>query len=468
MATPAFTTPSSLPSPSSDPSLSEKINIATRPIHSQLNRLIIARLPLALPPCTTNPSVYISGLLHIAPIYITFESAWQSILDIPKPPKTLTQRLAPDGCDPDGPILDSRSIPIIQNTETPTHDHAPEICSRTHSLLSHLRLPGLLRSGRLREDLRILTGTPEYRIDEALQLVAQKGRLAAFIAHTKRSVNANPHVLLAYSWILYMALFSGGRYLRALLQGAGGFGHDFWERDPSPVRPYSFTTHLSDRRESRSFELGDPRSTRPRSRPRSEGSNSTVTPGLQFFNFPGEVDGEDIKVEFKKRITEVEISLTDNEKEEIISEAEIIFEFMVEIVEELDKAMGKNEDDSEAKRKATTPKTSNDGSYVKQERRPRKVGSSRDACVKEDSVLLDLLVTAPRAKNMEATSKNAEGPSDEQSEKDVHHLHNYKRLALSPVISKNPQDVCRVRIMAHRYVLSAVAMVAVLLLWCLY
>ena len=60
------------------------------------------------------------------------------------------------------------------------------------------------------------------------------------------------------------------------------------------------------------------------------------TPGLQFFNFAGDEDGEGIKLEFKKRFKEVEALLTSGEKEDIITEAEYIFKFMVEIVNELD------------------------------------------------------------------------------------------------------------------------------------
>jgi len=265
-----------------------------------------------------------------------------------------------------------------------------------------------------------------------------------------------------------MALFSGGRYLRALLQGAGGFGHDFWERDPSPVRPYSVTRHPSDWRESRSDDLGDPRSTRPRSRTRSESNISKVNPGLQFFNFPGEEDGEDIKLEFKKRITEAEILLTYGEKEEIITEAKTIFEFMVEIVEELDKVMGIDEDDLEAERRATTSKSSSESFHVTQEPLPRKVRTPSEVSGQKDSALLELLVTAPMAKNVEATPKNTEGSSHEQSEKDVHLVHNCNPVSLAPAVSNNPWEFIRVRIMARTYVLSAVAVVVVFLLWCLY
>jgi hypothetical protein len=97
--------------------------------------------------------------------------------------------------------------------------------------------------------------------------------------------------------------------------------------------------------------------------------------GLQFFNFAGDDDGEDIKSEFKKRITEAEILLTSGEKEDIIDEAEEIFKFMVEMIGELDRVMGTTEDDIETARlvqKHPSLMTSRDSVSVAQERLMRK------------------------------------------------------------------------------------------------
>ncbi|KAM0131025.1 hypothetical protein ACHAO1_007530 [Botrytis cinerea] len=315
--------------PSDQHSLSEQINIATRAVHSQLNKLILLRLPLALPPYTTNPSIYVSGILHIAPIYITFESLWQTIIDAPCLPLSLNdEQTKSDGPGSRSDSLDSQSS---------------KVCSRTQSLLSHLLLPGLLRSGRLRADIRTLTGTPDHKIEEQLKAVSNDGRLAEFIAHTKKSVQTNPHVLLAYAWVLYMALFSGGRYLRASLKSAGGL-EDFWERDPSPVRPYG-VTRTSAPSQSSSKEDSE-QELRPSARrlSRSECSRLMKKQGLQFFDFVGDEDGEDIKREFKGRIAEAEVLLTDGEKADIIKEAQAIFSFMVMMVSELDSVCGTTEE----------------------------------------------------------------------------------------------------------------------------
>lgn len=209
----------------------------------------------------------------------------------------------------------------------------------------HLRLSGLLRSQRLRNDIRSLTGTPAHEIEQQLAVVSLKGRLGEFIAHTKNSVEAKPHVLLAYAWVLYMAMFSGGRYLRASLKEAGGIGPNFWERDPSPIRPYSITRPNTSRRGSKSenIDVHDNENTlrsSARSRSRSDNDAATLVPGMEFFNFAGDSDGEDIKTLFKARIIEAEVLLSAGEKEDIITEAQHIFSFMISLVDHLDTVMG--------------------------------------------------------------------------------------------------------------------------------
>ena len=367
-------------------------------------------------------------------------------------------------------MLDSKSIPIVPNTHTPTLIHAPEVCSRIHSLLSHLWLPGLLRSGRLRADIRILTGTPEHGIDEALQLVAENGQLAALIEHTKKAVDANPHVILAYSWVLYMALFSGGRYLRALLQGAGGVGHEFWEREPSRVRPYAVTEDSSQRRASKSSDFREQTNaaTRARARSRSEGSIPKMIPGLQFFNFPGDEDGEDIKIEFKKRIAEAEILLTHGEKEDIIAEAKVIFEFMVEMIGELDKFMGTDEDDLEAAQKIAEPQTSRDSIFLSHKRLSKKVSTAYEVLEKDDSGLLGFLVGVPTTEVVGVAPANAEKSQDRQCGGDVHTRRKINRVSFDPALGQEPKESIGVRSMARTTALAAAACIVVILLWYLY
>jgi len=245
-----------------------------------------------------------------------------------------------------------------------------------------------------------------------LAAVAQKGKLAEFLAHTKRSVDANPHVLLAYSWVLYMALFSGGRYLRASLKEAGGTGPKFWDRDPSPVRPYSITQQDPARRRG-SMSHKDVESdkdtplrssARSRSRTRSDTSTAELVPGMQFFNFSGDSDGEDIKTLFKARLTEAEVLLTEGEKEDIVDEAQHIFNFMVALISDLDAVMGTKDSDLATKLLLQQPQllhSSRDSVSVARERLEKQKTNSmpveEEKKVRKPS-FLDVLVVRPVAK----------------------------------------------------------------------
>ncbi|KAJ3481825.1 hypothetical protein NLG97_g7726 [Lecanicillium saksenae] len=86
--------------------LGEAIAASTRGIHARLNKSIISRLPLALPPRASDPSTYVTGLIHIAPIYLAFESLWNDFLE-PGPE---------DGVDPHAELV----APLLSVAETPT------------------------------------------------------------------------------------------------------------------------------------------------------------------------------------------------------------------------------------------------------------------------------------------------------------------------------------------------------------
>jgi heme oxygenase len=245
--------------------LSDKINASTRPLHSQLNRLIINRLPLAL------PHFYTQGLLHIAPIYITFESLWQSMIhEASQFPTSLEQAR------------------FFSPTESESFRQLSNVGDKTHCILTRLYLPGLLRTSRLYKDICSLSGNGEQNVEAELENIALQGAVAGFLKHIRVSIESKPHVLLAYFWVFYMALFSGGRVLRASLQ---------------------------------QLHVGEPASS------------------LQFFNFDGNEDGEDLKREFKNRFLalETENILTVGEKEDIVKEAQEIFNSMIHLVFSLDK-----------------------------------------------------------------------------------------------------------------------------------
>lgn len=384
--------------------LSDQINISTRSTHTQLNRLIIDRLPLALPPYTTNPSTYITGLLFIAPIYITFESAWEAILDAPNLPTNLTQAPTVEICEPSKPLLDSRRPPIVLDLGSTPIAPKALICSRTQSLLEHILIPGLLRSGRLRDDIRTLSGISEVEVEAQLDEVSQNGKLAEFITHIHSSCRKKPHILLAYAWVLYMALFSGGRYIRSSLAAAG---QDFWSRPPSPVRPCLSSHNNSDYTVFRSTEFAKQSIDRSkiRRKSKSESSLSSTLPGMQFFNFTGDGDGEDLKLEFKRRLLKSEILLTNGEKEDIVRESEQIFSYMVDMIAQLDSVLETTEDDISLVRQQESKSfwRSRDSVFVARDRMTRRKDSSYTTEIRNSgssSSSLELPAAAPAVKTV--------------------------------------------------------------------
>jgi hypothetical protein len=327
--------------------LPETINAVTRAAHSKLNKLIIARVPLAIPPRAADPSTYAAGLLHIASIYVTFESLWQNILDCP--PLSSTHEGRANSCPEENPKLAPRSNSVVTNDEEPD---PPTVFERLRSVLSRLYLPGLMRSNRLRADLGHLTGWPDHVVEEQLRAVGQTGRLAEFLAHMKRGVQNRPHVLLAYAYILFMALFAGGRFIRASLESAGD---TFWvhvpSNVPSPV-PKDMLRCQRTKQTKRTAMGGQPsddgaptlsprivNTTTTYTEPISDTHAKHATP-LQFFHFPTPADGEDLKKEFKRRFSESEELLTVNEWDDIVCEAICIFDNMLLLVAQLDAVCG--------------------------------------------------------------------------------------------------------------------------------
>ncbi|OAA36259.1 heme oxygenase [Metarhizium rileyi] len=280
-----------------DRPLAESIVIATRGIHARLNKLIMARLPLVLPPQAEDSFVYASGLLHIAPIYTTFESSWHDIVRDSFEHSVDTSR---DGSRPRKPIVS---------------DHL-------RNLLDSLHLPGLVRTARLVADVQSITGWTEDATREQLAIVSRTGHLAEFVSHIKRAIRNKPHVLLAYSYIMYMALFAGGRFVRATLESAD---EGFWDTTASSAMP------VPRPREDKLVE----------ETPRQEQAESLLRRPhgdlpLRFFHFDTPDDGEDLKRDFKRQLADGEAMLSYREKHDIVQEAICIFENMILVVAQLD------------------------------------------------------------------------------------------------------------------------------------
>lgn len=167
------------------------------------------------------------------------------------------------------------------------------------AFLQTLRPKGLIRSSRLKRDLEYLLGL--HPTDLEVLLAKYPGdQVAEFCTHIRKSVNEKPWTLISYAWCFYMAVFSGGRWIRGGLLRAPA---EYW---PATAE-----------------ELDLP------------------SLGLSFWHFPGPHDGEDIKAEFKKRLEGAEALFTPDERVDIIEEAKNIFTLCASLVEELDAMVGK-------------------------------------------------------------------------------------------------------------------------------
>ncbi|KAI4225047.1 MAG: hypothetical protein L6R36_004217 [Xanthoria steineri] len=231
-------------------SIGDDINAATRSYHTSLNQLILQFLPFSLPPHTSNSHLYALGISHFLPIYSAFESCL-------------------------------RAHRRRSNTSP----------SRITDALRALYIHELERAEALANDINILL-PPLHRDSSPIE--HQFARLEAFKRHIDSSLASKPHLLFAYTWIFYMALFSGGRYIRSKLRAA-------------------FTNPNTSKSQHHLDELA----------------------GLSFWNFPGDADGEDLKIEFKARVASLSNDLTEEEIAEIIAEGVHIMVSLPEIVREV-------------------------------------------------------------------------------------------------------------------------------------
>lgn len=255
-----------LPTPSVTPPLQAEaqmlpaqINTATRKQHTELNRLIIERLPLALPPRATNPKAYALGIAAFAQIFLAFEQAFDDL-----------QHESHEALTPDEP-------------------HQREL----RAWISDLRPAGLKRSPRLKRDLQYL---PEL----------DRANFSQFDDETQERIRslaaAKPHTLVAYTWVMYMAIFSGGRWIREQLASA---------------KPEFWTAHTN-------------------AGPAMAEKTPLGMPGFSFLSFDGEEDGEDLKTEYKRRLAEGEDLLNVQERQDIVEASQELFEICISIVKKLD------------------------------------------------------------------------------------------------------------------------------------
>lgn len=253
------------PMPVVSSTLGARINVATRKQHTELNRLLIQRLPLALPPNQNNPLLYSQGIVPFARIFFFFETEWDL---------------------------------FIRHIQQPAQTTEPYDGQRG-TWLANLRPHGLARSARLQDDvkhLRAVAGPDVYSTVELGDVWTRDLRMR---------IRNQPHVLVAFAWVFYMAVFSGGRWIRQQLSKSGT---EFWTLE---------TLH---------HQLGD-----------GEKAAEVDVPGYTFLSFDGDQDGEDIKAAFKARLAEAEVILSKEEQADVVEVAQELFARCNGLVRELDR-----------------------------------------------------------------------------------------------------------------------------------
>lgn len=234
--------------PTSKKTLQEELQYAIRHDHLILNRLITSRMPLCLPPKTDKPLRFALGLSAFAHLYTSFEAAWE--------------------------------LTVSQASKPPAY-------------LLDLETANLSRHLRLSRDLHSLAHLLGPKAAKRMQKLADETRY--FHIDIFQLCRDKPHLILAWAWTMYLAIFNGGRYIRAALEAAGD---DFW---------------------------------------------GTKTYPLEFWNFEGKDDGEKIQRAFKDNFDDAAKRLNREQKDEVIAEAKRIFHVCEDVVHELDKKVAPEE-----------------------------------------------------------------------------------------------------------------------------
>lgn len=156
-----------------------------------------------------------------------------------------------------------------------------------------LHLPQMLRTEKLQNDIALIKDRLEIDQAEELELLADQSRV--FATRIDEELSANPHVMLAYCWSMYLALFNGGRIIQKLLNSAGA---GFWKGEPLP---------------------------------------------LSFWDFEGDAsEVEHLKNTCKERFLVAASLMTDAEKDDVIEGTNRLFDLCAEIVSFLDNKIAVN------------------------------------------------------------------------------------------------------------------------------
>ncbi|KAF5857597.1 heme oxygenase [Aspergillus alliaceus] len=188
--------------------ITARIKEAIRVPHMEVNRMNSARILQCLIGEKRSLSLYALGFSYYAEMYFGFEEVWQELEDI-------------------GAWV----------AEYPCSSSSPSYEERISRLSVLLNMGDLHRTERLKADISRLHSDPgvaRLMIDE-LHTMRIKDDI-------KSRIRENPHKLLAYVWVLYSALFNGGRFIRRQIVKAGP---EFWGLTTEDEDIESFPAPLS-------------------------------------------------------------------------------------------------------------------------------------------------------------------------------------------------------------------------------
>ncbi|KAJ9602764.1 hypothetical protein H2200_012544 [Cladophialophora chaetospira] len=243
---------SHLPEEAAQPSLSEELRAATRQKHHALNGHIITRLPLCMPPHTNSPISYAKGMTVFSQIYLAFEE----LLAMHQAFSNERMRVIYDG----------------------------------------IYIPQLLRTKRLGNDIALLKSRLPQKEVEELGVLDKQSKV--FSWRIRDSLARRPHVMLAYTWTMYLALFNGGRWIRRQLASAGSH---FWRGEVPPLSFWDFGVVDQDN-----------------------------------------LDEDQLKTALKAKFGEAASHLTDDERGDVVDETNRLFDLCSEMVDFLDQGASVN------------------------------------------------------------------------------------------------------------------------------
>ncbi|KAI9042158.1 biliverdin-producing heme oxygenase [Aspergillus affinis] len=243
--------------------ITARIKEATRVPHGEVNHMNTDRIRKCLTGEKKSLVAYAVGFSFYAEIYLGLEEAWREI-----------DASAPS----DSESSEDTGVSAYQN--------------KIWQLSELIRMDSLNRTERLQADLACLRS-----LDPAIARLTDRELNNTHIREDVRSrIREKPHRLLAYAWVLYQALFNGGRFIRRQLIKAGP---KFWglpEEDDEGL--------------------------------------ASFPPPLSFWHVP---DDPNYPQEFRCRVKEAEGLLTTAETDDVIEESVGIICRCKALTEELDK-----------------------------------------------------------------------------------------------------------------------------------